>query len=151
LSKAVPLTETACIGIMYRLATKANTRRQKQSKYRYNIQGAHGFRKRFNTILKSNNEINSNLAERMMGHSQTIRLDNSYLDPSIDRLFEEYLKAIPELSIDDSIRLRLKTQIQEKRITELESSKDGVIAGLRQENEKFKLELLRQLEIKLNR
>ena len=86
-----------------------------------------------------------------MGHSQTIRLDNSYLDPSIDRLFEEYLKAIPELSIDDSIRLRLKTQIQEKRITELESSKDGVIAGLREENEKFKLELLRQLEIKLNR
>ena len=65
-----------------------------------------------------------------MGHSQTIRLDNSYLDPSIDRLFEEYIKAIPELSIDDSIRLRLKTQIQEKRITELESSKDGVIAGL---------------------
>jgi len=131
LGKVKPLTDLACIGIIYRLASKAHTKREKQTQSRYNIQGAHGFRKRFNTILKSNNDVNSNLAERLMGHSQTIRLDNSYLDPDVDRLFEEYLKVIPELSIDDAVRLRIQNEVQEHNIKILNSEKDLEILDLK--------------------
>ena len=34
---------------------------------RYDVQINHGFRKRFNTILKLNNSINYNIAEKLMG------------------------------------------------------------------------------------
>ena len=65
----------------------------------------HAFRKRFNTILKSNKKINIVLAERMLGHSVTIPLDNSYLDVSKENLFAEYLKALPEIYVDEKYKL----------------------------------------------
>tara|TARA_B110000438_G_scaffold213520_1_gene205760 strand:+ start:156 stop:272 length:117 start_codon:yes stop_codon:yes gene_type:complete len=36
-----------------------------------------------------------------MGHSITIPLDNVYFKPAIEQMFDEYQKAIPELTIDD--------------------------------------------------
>jgi len=119
-----PLTEGAAIGIIYRLATRAETRRKKQTQNRYNIQGAHGFRKRFNTILKSNNDVNPNLAEKLMGHSTSIRLDNSYLIPSKKRLFTEFVKVIPELSISESVRLKMNNDTLAKKLEEFESNRD---------------------------
>ncbi len=145
IGKAIPLSKPASTGIIYRLISKAQTNRQKQTSNRYTIQGAHGFRKRFNTILKSNNDVNSNLAERIMGHSQTIRLDNSYLDPSIERMFEEYVKVIPELSIDEAVRLKIQNELQERKIIELESDKDKRMATL----EQVVTELAKRLDTKL--
>ena len=78
--------------------------------------------------------INSNLAEKIMGHSTTIQLDNSYFHPSKERTFEEYAKAIPELTIDEAVKLREDNKLKEKRIHELESDKDRRIIEL---EEKF--------------
>lgn len=58
----------------------------------------HSFRYRFNTILKSNKEVNPILAERLMGHN-TIALDEHYLKPSIESLYTEYKKASKDLEI----------------------------------------------------
>ena len=80
--------------------------RKKVSEHRYDLMSCHGFRKRFATILKSNNAVNNNFAERLMGHSVSIPLDNSYFKPLLEQLFDEYQKAIPELMIDDKFRLR---------------------------------------------
>ena len=66
----------------------------------YDIPVHHGFRKRFNTVLKSNNDINPNLIEMMLGHSTTIPLDQSYLKPTMERLFQEYKKGIEGLTIN---------------------------------------------------
>ena len=71
---------------------------------RYNKQADHSFRKRFNTIMKTTPNMNISLIEKMMGHSVTVVLDNVYLDPTIEQLFSEFKKAIPELTLDDSIR-----------------------------------------------
>jgi len=68
---------------------------------RYNKQADHGFRKRFNTVLKTTSEMNISLAEKLMGHSVTAVLDNVYLDPTVQQLFDEFKKAIHELTIDD--------------------------------------------------
>ncbi|PBO84912.1 MAG: integrase [Thaumarchaeota archaeon] len=87
---------------------------------RYNKQTDHGFRKRFNTILKTTHDMNISLAEKMMGHSVTVALDNVYLDPTIEQLFQEFKKAIPELTIDDSQRLKFKNERQSQKITQLE-------------------------------
>ena len=90
--------------------------REKSRSGRYSIMACHGFRKRFDTVLKSNRMVNISLAERLMGHSQTIPLDNSYFKPVIEQLFDEYQKAIPQLIIDEKYRLKSKIQSQENEI-----------------------------------
>ena len=71
---------------------------------RFSKQIDHAFRKRFNIVLKLNNDINVNIAEKLMGHSVKIQLDNSYLpisDPRVtEEMFKEFKKAIPELTVD---------------------------------------------------
>ena len=89
----------------------------------------HAFRKRFITIFASNQNVNNRLAEKLAGHSVTISLDNSYLDVTKEQLFTEYLKALPELYIDEKYRLETKLIEQQQKIEELES-KDNEIKSL---------------------
>jgi len=72
--------------------------REKSRSGRYEIMSCHGMRKRFDTVLKSNRAVNISLAERLMGHSKTIPLDNSYFKPVLEQLFEEYQKSIPPIT-----------------------------------------------------
>ena len=118
---------------------KKSLGREKAKAGRYEIMSSHGMRKRFDTVLKSNRMVNISLAEKLMGHSKTIPLDNSYFKPVIEQLFDEYQKAIPQLIIDDKYRLEEKLKQKDNQINELES-KD-------QEIDMFKMTIL---EIKNN-
>jgi len=95
---------------------KKSLGREKAKSGRYEIMSSHGMRKRFDTVLKSNRMVNISLAERLMGHSQTIPLDNSYFKPVIDQLFDEYQKAIPQLIIDEKYRLKSRINKQQTEI-----------------------------------
>ena len=97
---------------------------------RYEIAGLHGLRKFFDTVLKSNIKINSNMAEKMMGHSTTFYLDNVYFKPTIESMFKEYQKAIPELTITDQYRLRYELNQKSEIIENLENQKDRKIQDL---------------------
>lgn len=81
-----------------RMVRRAGLNQGKKGK-RYDKPLAHAFRKRWNTIMKSNKEINQNLIELMMGHSTTIKLDKHYLKPTTEKLFDEYKKGIDELTL----------------------------------------------------
>lgn len=70
---------------------------------RLDIPTIHGLRKRWNTILKSNKNINPSLVELMLGHS-LIKLDESYLKPTSEKLFEEYKKGIKELTLFKDVK-----------------------------------------------
>ncbi|MDC0212019.1 site-specific integrase [Candidatus Nitrosopelagicus sp.] len=100
----------------------------------------HAFRKRFNTIMKSNKEINLVLAERLLGHSVTIPLDNSYLDVSKEELFKQYLLALPELYIDEKYKLEAKLIERQQQIEELES-KDNKIKALELQMQEMKMHM----------
>lgn len=91
---------------------------------RYNVMSAHGFRKRFNTILKSNDKANPSLAEKLMGHRGVFALDGAYLKPSIEILFNEFKKHIPELTIDDSERKSIRIEKLEEKNTEVQDLKE---------------------------
>lgn len=120
-AKVKPSTTNALQEIIRTLVLKSGLRiNQIKIGKRYNKQTDHGFRKRFNTILKTIHDMNISLAEKMMGHSVTVALDNVYLDPTIEQLFQEFKKAIPELTIDDSQRLKFKNEKQSQKITQLE-------------------------------
>jgi len=113
--------------ILYRIIQKSRIKRNKVNR-NYDIQMDHGFRKRFNTVLKINNEVNSNIAEKLMGHKNG--LDGVYFKPTKEQCFKEFRKAIPELSIDESIRLEEKIKHRDEQIEKLESDKDKRIAEL---------------------
>ncbi|MGI0056346.1 MAG: hypothetical protein ACREAK_03100 [Nitrosarchaeum sp.] len=59
----------------------------------------HGFRSRWNTIMKNNNDINKSMIEVMMGHTPEIKLDANYYRPTKENLFLEFQKGIDALTI----------------------------------------------------
>lgn len=63
--------------------------------------------------------MNISLAEKMMGHSVTVILDNVYLDPTIDQLFNEFKKAIHELTINSEKRQQFEIKKKEGEIITL--------------------------------
>ncbi|TLX95541.1 MAG: hypothetical protein E6K91_02715 [Thaumarchaeota archaeon] len=84
---------------------------------RYDKAIFYGFRKRFNTILKLDGAINSNIAEKLMHHKKG--LDGVYLKPTKDECFAEFKKAILELTVDDSERDKIKIRKLESEKSEL--------------------------------
>ena len=118
-----PLTVAGSKNIIYRALRHARIKRTKQGNV-YDIQLDMGFRKRFNTILKLNNEINSNIAEKLMAHKRG--LDGAYLKPTRDQCFYEFSKAIPDLTISSEDRQKLRIEQQEGKISELENEHEKI-------------------------
>jgi len=81
------------------------------SRYRKDVPLIHGFRKFFNTALM-NADVNPIIKELLMGHS--VRLDDFYYDKNSEKskqkLLDEYVKAIDNLTISEENRLGLKVQ-----------------------------------------
>lgn len=102
----------------------------------------YGFRKRFNTILKLDNEINSNIAEKLMAHKRG--LDGTYLQPTKQECFAEFIKAIPQLTIDPVNKQQIQIKDLEEKLETTENLKARITA-LEQEkiksNELFSQEL----------
>lgn len=82
--------------LVYRLVHRANLHRTKHGT-RYDVQIDHGFRKYFNTTLKLNSSVNSNVAEKLMGHKNG--LDGTYLRPDREQCFGEFQKAVSDLEL----------------------------------------------------
>ena len=111
---------------------------------RYDTMLDHAFRKRFNTTLKIDNEINSNITEKLMQHKKG--LDGAYLTPTRLECFKEFVKAVSELTISPQERQKIKierqqleSQEKDKRIKELEEAKEEK-TNLEKQFEEYKKE-----------
>lgn len=93
--------------------------------HRYNKAMNYMFRKRFNTILKLNNDVNSNIAEKLMAHKRG--LDGIYLQPTREECFREFVKAIPQLTIDPTERQKIEMESKQQKIDELEAKTQEII------------------------
>ncbi|MGI0026565.1 MAG: tyrosine-type recombinase/integrase [Nitrosopumilaceae archaeon] len=123
IQKIKPLSRVGAIGIISRSIKNAGLYRNKAGN-RYEIQGDHGFRKRFATILKLRNDISYSVTERLLGHKQN--LDSSYFRGTKDELFEEFKKAISDLIIDDSERNKITIAKLEAELSEKEKLNDEI-------------------------
>jgi len=114
-----PISYKGLTNVVIRSALKANLRDDSKKKNgRFSKQIDHAFRKRFNTILKLNNSVNSNITEKLLGHKRG--LDGVYLKPTIDEMFIEFKKAIPELTVDGTARKQAELDKEREEKTELE-------------------------------
>ena len=116
-SKYEYLTDDNLNAIISKIIEKSKIPRIKQG-YSYNKSRIYMFRKRFNTILKLTNGLNSNIAEKLMAHKRG--LDGVYLKPTREECYVEFFKAIPNLTINDSERQKIEIEKKQKKIDELE-------------------------------
>jgi len=123
IEKAKPMTVKAIQGVIWRCVNQANVSRSRKGK-RFSKQNAHGFRKRFNTILKLNREINPNIIEKMMGHKKG--LDGAYLKPTKEEMFEEFKKGIVGLSVNETEKHEALIESQKSKISELERNQKRI-------------------------
>lgn len=113
------MTGYSLYSLLEKIYKKSGLVRKKQGN-RYDKALTYMYRIRFNTILKLNNELNSNIAEKLMAH--TNGLDGTYLQPTREECFAEFVKAIPELTIDPTKRQELTIQKKQDKIDKLEQS-----------------------------
>jgi integrase len=142
-----PMNTNLISGWLAKIVNKTSVNRGECINHRYDIPIVYGMRKRFDTILKSNSKINVNIAEKIMSHSVSIPLDNHYFKPTIEVMFDEYQKAIPDLVIDQTMKLKLELEkknkqlssldVKDKRIEDLENVLSKVVLNLNELNSKL--------------
>lgn len=103
---------------------------------RYDVPIMNGFRRFWNKACKESDSRESPLSslikkEYMMGHMGLVSLDRNYFKVHMLELAEEYLQAVPSLTIDDTARLQMENARQAQRISRLEDEKSADIASLR--------------------
>jgi integrase len=87
------------------------------SKYiRKEVARAHGFRKFFTTQLV-NSKINPEIREMLLGHK--IGLASCYYRPSEQEMYDEYMKAVNSLTINEENRLKIKVELLESEKNEI--------------------------------
>jgi integrase/recombinase XerD len=115
-----------------RILEKAGLRDKNSKKRgRFDKMADHAFRKRFDTTLKSNPDIPTSQVEKMVGHqvyndenSNTVLLDGAYNVPTSEVLFNSYKHAIPELTISDYTRVRIKESEINKQFSALQEERE---------------------------
>ena len=142
-----PMDANLISGWFAKIVNKTSVNRGECINHRFDIQIVYGMRKRFNTILKSNSKINMSIAEKIFGHSSSIPLDNHYFKPTLEVMFEEYQKAIPDLMIDETSKLKLElekknqilssVEVKDRRIEQLEQSLSSLELTLNELKSRF--------------
>ena len=109
---------------------------------RYPVQSNHGFRHRFDEVIKSVIGINVHLAEKMFAHtSRIVALDGVYNNPKIENSFKEYKKIIHLLTIDQTEVQKIKIQEQVNMIDKFKAQ-DIEIKNLKENHEKLEKKVL---------
>ncbi len=119
----VHLSSKSARQIIYHLIINSGIERSKKGN-RFDKAIVYGFRKRFATILKLNNDVNSNITEKLMAHKNG--LDGSYLKPTKEQCFHEFVKVIPELTISDEARDKIRIEKLQEEKNEIEDLKEDV-------------------------
>lgn len=118
--KPKPVNKPTLQEIIRRVLINAGLRQGKKGN-RYDVQIDNGFRKFFNSAIKNTEGINLSYAEKLLGHSITIPLDNHYLEPETAKIFKVYSSALTNLTIDESELQAAKLKAKEEKITQLEA------------------------------
>jgi hypothetical protein len=157
-----PIALSTVAGIIRTVAYKADIREASEKyKERYNIKLAHGFRKFFSSTLSNikapdgsgRNAIDFIKKEWLLGHSLTgiHTLEENYnRNDRVKMLFDEYLKAVKELTISDEERLqvevkKLQSDMSNMKTVEFQlATKDREIQDLVKKQERFE-QLLQSL------
>lgn len=125
-SEVKPMIHSGVKNMMMRVFRKSGLRTEKKRRHEFSVD--HGFRKYFKTraeqVMKPIN------VETLMGHSTGI--SDSYYRPTEKDLVEDYIKAIPLLTISEAEEVRRQSQLSrgqlEERLRQVEDLLSKIIA-----------------------
>lgn len=131
---AKPLKDNGIRKRVERIVKKSELRSNLVKMRRHDVPAMNGFRRFFNKSFKESPHKDSSLAalikaEFVMGHRGLTKLDRNYFKTNLMELVEEYVNAVPNLTISDEERSKLEIRKQQKRIAELEI-KNAIIEDL---------------------
>lgn len=115
---SVQLSDVNVTSILFRIIKDIPELKRTKKGRRHDVQINHGFRKRMNTILKLESKVNSNIAEKILGHKNG--LDGVYLVPTRQECFKEFVKGISQLTISESERQKITIKQLENEKSDLE-------------------------------
>jgi len=122
IEKVKPCSVDNLTHIMGRLITVIDRKKNDKTK-RFDIPKNHGFRKFFATVIKNTLNIPPTMTEKLINHIGIVQMDGAYFTPSVEKMYESYEKAIPDLTIDQSEK-------QKNKIKSLEDEKNDKIQNL---------------------
>lgn len=130
----IPMTSKAIKKRLERLLVKSGIRQTlEKGVRRHQVPVTHGFRRFWNKIMMNVQRKQGTLSalvikERLMGHEGLVKTDKNYFWTEVSDLVPEYLEAMPELIINDEIRLQIelenKNKELEKNQKEIQGSKE---------------------------
>lgn len=117
-----------------RVVNNAELRGAKKGK-RYDVPIIQGFRRFFNKTCKDALSDDSRVSslikkEYMLGHQGLVKLDQNYYKTDAIELATAYAEIVPDLTIDDSERLRRSNRTMAENIQNMEDEKDAKIERL---------------------
>lgn len=137
--KPTPLTEKAVKSKIEKLLIKSSLRTPlTEGKRRHEIPAVHGFRRYWDKIMMQKQRKRGTLSalvikERLLGHEGLVKTDKNYFWTDIVDLVPEYLEAMPELIIDEEIRLKKKLEkerAENKRLEQVNNEKGQALKRL---------------------
>ena len=146
-TKGVP-KRAAYSGVQKRLGRvirKSGLRTEDKENRRYRVPLMHGFRRYFNKTIKDSptpdTEGSRIRTEYMMGHKGVGQLDQNYFKTNTLELAKEYVLAVPDLTIDNSDRLKLANRRMAGNIQKMEGEKDEKMARMEKEMARMEAEI----------
>ena len=123
----IPQTSKSLSTMVQHIVTRAGLRDPKMKKHgRYPVPANHGFRHRFDEIIKNVKGINPHRAEKIFAHkSRLIPLDEIYNNPNMLSLFDEYKKIIPFIIIDEAEKTKAELNAERTAKDELQKKLDN--------------------------
>jgi|APSaa5957512535_1039671.scaffolds.fasta_scaffold01792_6 integrase len=118
IQKVIPCTSDSLIKVMMRLISVIDRKKVGKTD-RYDVAMNHGFRKFYATVIKDVEGISPTMTEKLINHVGINPLDGNYYKPTKEKMFEAYKKCISVLTIDDSIRNKIKIEKLENDKTDL--------------------------------
>lgn len=111
-----------------------------KGKRRHEIPAMNGFRRFFNKVNKETISKDSHLAalikkEFMMNHTGLVKLDRNYYQAHIFELIEEYLNAVPNLTVSDEERMKIENKKLRNEKSELKEKNEKLTEALRKVDE----------------
>jgi hypothetical protein len=104
----------------------------KKGQKRHEVPVMNGFRRFWNKACKESLSRDSPLAslikkEFMMGHTGLVKFDRNYFKTQVLELAEEYLNAVPNLTISDEERIKTENRMLRKEKTEMEKQIPAIV------------------------
>ena len=118
-----PLGVGSVENIIYRAIYDSGLREKKnviagEPRYRHEVMQSHGLRKFFNTQIVTSG-MSVLYAEMLMGHRG---LTMEYVKPTVLQLYEEYMKIVDSVTIDESQKLKREVKTLREENTEIQKA-----------------------------